>query len=1269
VFFTLWNNHGESVTVQEILHIYQNMESHFQYTFDAHTTLLRFILDAWDGSSWNFADRGIVAGHFSIAGINGVNDGNFSDIVRWFTSLSSEFSAPTYSGELRRLTDAALISIASEDANFRYAGNYRHRGEVEVAIAELVQNASSITFYWTDNRTVTVSVGHSYAVQITFSADIGLPPTPQAGDRLVDWLAYLRMFAQSGGTYNIVIGGNEDISPLQAALPNVWDLTINLSGNMPSTISLASNGSLFRVGSGVTLVLGNNIILQGKDGNDNPLVRVYYDGTLIMNAGARITGNVNTNASCCCRASGGVHVNSGGTFTMYGGEISGNISNSDTWVGSGGVLNDGTFNMRGGVISGNTAPQYGGAVYNTGAFNMESGIIFGNTGTGVRNRSTFRISNGVIYGNDAAAGLGNTTGALSDCCCGTTQLGTFSGDNFIPSDWRLITIDPTIEVVNGTLVRPVGIPVNTISFNTNNASGLPPGPWTVAGHSGWIRLPGSGDLQKSGYIFYAWNTMPDGTGNHYWSGGALYVSGNITVYAMWVSGIAVTFNANSASGQPPDPQGLVHADWIQLPGQGNMWRDGYAFGGWNTEPDGSGNHFWPWNSFWLYHDITLYAVWIPLRTITFDANSASGQPPGPWTFEYNEWIQLPDQGNMWRDGYVFGGWNTMPDGTGNHYWPGDTLYVSGNITLYAQWAGIGALAARLEWLRNNTQDGGTYTIDISVYGAVNLLSPLEAELPSGRNNLTIILMGSTPSTIGLSDYGSLFWVDYGVTLVLDNNVTLQGRNDNIGAMVRVYSGGTLEMNAGSVITGNVNTTDSVIDTGGGVSNRGTFYMRGGRISNNSSAHGGGVVNVDGGLFYMYAGTISNNTATSNAGGVAVWFGNPELDRSSTFNMHGGSISGNTAQFGGGVLAAHGGTFVMHDGDIFENEATGQDNSNGGGVYVIGVIFGTGSGTGTFDMRGGRIFNNAATQAGGGVVNWTGGRFRMFDGEIFDNEARFGGGVSNFGAGWFTMTGGEIFGNTATQGGGINNQGGGGTIIRDGLIHGSNAGSLRNVATVGAAFLNLGEGSQFFTMLLDPDDHSFPDPAVGTPFPPGTNRQITLVVEDGLPVPVFSAASMTVTGLGNYTGTEVDLYLFIGADFDIFATETVTGASVNFETPLAEGTWLFMLEFWSENADADGGWELEGRYIAEGTLVEGSNTIALASFAPVTAAAFGNLSRSGMAAPQRLAPTVEGLTVPEDLARTERLMNQPNDTHLPSVRRAFEYQRLQQMPQERLQGLQ
>jgi hypothetical protein len=126
-----------------------------------------------------------------------------------------------------------------------------------------------------------------------------------------------------------------------------------------------------------------------------------------------ITGNANISDDWA--AGGGVRVNGGGTFTMEGGEISGNtVKGSGSGGGGVRVEQDGTFILKGGVISGNTAEsggwsEGGGVALWKGTFTMEGGEISGNTVKGGRDGngggveigegSTFTLKGGTIYGD------------------------------------------------------------------------------------------------------------------------------------------------------------------------------------------------------------------------------------------------------------------------------------------------------------------------------------------------------------------------------------------------------------------------------------------------------------------------------------------------------------------------------------------------------------------------------------------------------------------------------------------------------------------------------------------------------------------------------------------------------------------------------------------------------------------------------------------------------------------------------------------------------
>lgn len=75
-----------------------------------------------------------------------------------------------------------------------------------------------------------------------------------------------------------------------------------------------------------------------------------------------------------------------------------------------------------------------------------------------------------------------------------------------------------------------------------------------------------------------------------------------------------------------------------------------------------------------------YAV---LRKLVYDSNGGNGSMDSR-NQESGSTVTVADNG-FTRDGYTFTGWNTSPNGTGTDYKPGDSLTVTGDTTLYAQW--------------------------------------------------------------------------------------------------------------------------------------------------------------------------------------------------------------------------------------------------------------------------------------------------------------------------------------------------------------------------------------------------------------------------------------------------------------------------------------------------------------------------------------------------------------------------------------------------------
>jgi hypothetical protein len=144
---------------------------------------------------------------------------------------------------------------------------------------------------------------------------------------LLEKLDWLTDNVKSRNDYVVEVDDNEDIGP-QTLSYNKPGVSIRLTGiGSERTITLSSNGSLFAVGLGVTLIIDKNITLKGRSSNDAQLVIVNRGGTLIMKTGAAITGNI-----VSTKPGAGVFVN-GGNFMMDGGTITGNTASGPTYGG------------------------------------------------------------------------------------------------------------------------------------------------------------------------------------------------------------------------------------------------------------------------------------------------------------------------------------------------------------------------------------------------------------------------------------------------------------------------------------------------------------------------------------------------------------------------------------------------------------------------------------------------------------------------------------------------------------------------------------------------------------------------------------------------------------------------------------------------------------------------------------------------------------------------------------------------------------------------
>ena len=146
----------------------------------------------------------------------------------------------------------------------------------------------------------------------------------------------------------------------------------------------------------------------------------------------------------------------------------------------------------------------------------------------------------------------------------------------------------------------------------------------------------------------------------------------------------VSYNANNGTGAPSSQTKTQNVN-LTLSNTAPT-RSGYQFIGWNTSSNGTGTSYASGAIYSGNSNLTLYAQWKQIFTISYSASGATGTPSSQTKLQGNA-VTLSSTVPT-KSGYTFNNWNTSSDGTGTSYAPGATYSADANATLYAQWKQI-----------------------------------------------------------------------------------------------------------------------------------------------------------------------------------------------------------------------------------------------------------------------------------------------------------------------------------------------------------------------------------------------------------------------------------------------------------------------------------------------------------------------------------------------------------------------------------------------------
>ena len=195
---------------------------------------------------------------------------------------------------------------------------------------------------------------------------------------------------------------------------------------------------------------------------------------------------------------------------------------------------------------------------------------------------------------------------------GTTRSNTLTASNIAGGDGQAVT-------------------TGGVSYDPNGGEGtMDP----TVGRTGATIDVAANAFTRAGHVFAGWSTKADGTGTAYRPGDALVLTKGVTVlYAQWTPiTYAIRFDGNGATSGAMADLAATYDKRVTLPAN-RYAREGKAFTGWNTKPDGSGT---------AYRDkagvsnlasgrndvVVLYAQWADAMTVMPDTGGhATHMPP------------------------------------------------------------------------------------------------------------------------------------------------------------------------------------------------------------------------------------------------------------------------------------------------------------------------------------------------------------------------------------------------------------------------------------------------------------------------------------------------------------------------------------------------------------------------------------------------------------------------------------------------------------------
>lgn len=261
------------------------------------------------------------------------------------------------------------------------------------------------------------------------------------------------------------------------------------------------------------------------------------------------------------------------------------------------------------------------------------------------------------------------TGIISEIP-NTSRTNYIFGGWYLTSDFSGEPVNFPFTVSKPTTLYAKWLATYNVSFVTNGGS-------EISSYRTAI-IESSPETLRDGYSFAGWFSDAGLTNSVTFP---LTMLEDTVLYAKWLEVHTVTFETNGGTAIPSIVTGYIESAPVTT-------KSDFGFGGWYLDSEFASENkvTFPYT---VTSDVTLYAKWTAVQcTVTYFANGASGgSVPASVSIDKGSiYTVAGNTGNLEKTGYAFIKWNVKADGSGQGYSAGDSLTVTGDITLYAQWA-------------------------------------------------------------------------------------------------------------------------------------------------------------------------------------------------------------------------------------------------------------------------------------------------------------------------------------------------------------------------------------------------------------------------------------------------------------------------------------------------------------------------------------------------------------------------------------------------------